>query len=527
MGSVTSTPSHDKHVYPKNNNSIEPLSRSYSNVELPSVTPISRSQSIQTLSAPLIVDSVSDLIDRISSRLNKNYRIVKHLALACPKDYYLNKQNTYEENTYVKKDEKFKWLNLFSHNLRYSGYDLQIEDRNFEILDARNETGALNPSSKQHCLGSTCQFKGHSLYEDSKLYVVYGHLNNHKPFLSPGIIDAFLPFILDETLLTCFTVCPHWFLTLVCHMNQVYSHLIDDQFKENYKGYLELEHATVTMQPVLTVCGSVRIDRVLYAKVLKSCAKKCVTIAYNFKYDKNSDSALNKYSKVSDRSLSNKKRQSLFGLIISPVKSSDINEAYLSIYKFETFYTGTRRKQWAHKDISRCHSEEVCVAQTTMIPSVNVGDRIEIAVNLSNSFGVVNIKSIEFQPISFETIKSENCEAEDLYPNTSDWNPIYNQSEVAENFHIPDLSPNLIITETEYAGTDLVTCRVHYKAVKCGELSNAEKIFGIDIVVLPRDYAIICPLKRIGLQHDRYSPLQIRIDDTIVLYITKGGAIPE
>ncbi|KAF7459328.1 hypothetical protein HWI79_204 [Cryptosporidium felis] len=362
----------------------------------------------------------------------------------------------------------------------------------------------------------------------SKTFSIFGNKNNHKPFLSPGIIDTFLPYVLDESLLTCFLVCPHWLLTIANYLNNKYCVSIDEKFRECYKSYLELEYATVTIQPVLTVGGSVRIDRVLYAKVLKSCVNRTTNLTYNFKY-KSTCRGNSEYKKNSPLNY-----KSPICSIVQPIINRISTETlpiedttFISCYEFETNKAGSKRSQWAHKDMSRCHCEEVAVVQTTTTSNLNVGDRIEVAINLSNSFGIINLDSIKFSPLKFEDLKFERCEIEDMYPINIDWRlNNFEDGEINERFNIPNFMPQLEIVSVEYAGTDIITCKVIYKAIGPGELINSKEHLGIDISVVPKEYAIISALKRKGLQHDRYSPLQLRVEDQLILYISKGGAIP-
>ncbi|KAH7647374.1 hypothetical protein FG379_003041 [Cryptosporidium bovis] len=526
---------------------VQPLIKSLSDSNLNS-NATSRVASFQGMPNQFIDGPVSDTLGRISSRIITTCGVIHYLSRAGSsknenidsefevldsindKNYIFesldNKEVKSTCDSYISKIKNNSLIpttkdNLFD-NLTYGmGFELESRESSENLEDIMGTRDIVsNESIDIESSSINAKFKTNEIEVKSKLFKIFGNKKNHMPFLSPGIIDVFVPFVLDETLLACFLVCPHWLLTIANFLNKKYSISIDEKFIECYAGNIELEHATVTIQPVLTVGGSVRIDRVLYAKVLKSCLNKSSTLSYNFKYK----SALMESNKNFRKNRSN-------STFLPPNRGSSCNSIpkiiYTSSYRFNTKATGTKRVQWAYKDISRSHCEEVAVAHTTTTSNLNVGDRIEIAVNMSNSFGVVDLDSIKFQRLVFEEISSERCEIEDMYSSDSDWRPIKNEGkELKDFFNIPIFSPQMEILYTECAGTDVITYKIIYNAIKPGELANSKEHFGIDISVVPKNFAIISALKRKGLQHDRYSPLQLRVGDQLVLYISKGGTIP-
>ncbi|KAK9172961.1 hypothetical protein CmeUKMEL1_02240 [Cryptosporidium meleagridis] len=530
-------------------NPLLPLKRSHSNLDLNSGL-LSRADSLQCISSSKVENSISNVLFSISERISKTNGIIYFFSKMEKNEIGLDHtdKGSFSESSYVFEtmDLKEKRAQREANVIESNGFSVGVQtiigtERNLsnesEFGFEKKESIESSEISKIEIdipeiqnsvsiFGSNMANILKSICVTSKKFVIFGNKNNHKPFLSPGIIDSFLPYILDETLLSCFLVCPHWLLTITEFINEYYCKSIDNQFRETYKKYLDLEHTTITIQPVLTVGGSVRIDRVLYAKVLKNCVNKTSCLTYNFKY-KNT-SIIKDCLKKENISQRNSICPIIKPLINKPYLYSQIsNTPFISCYKFVANKTGTKRIQWAHKDLSRCHCEEVSVAQTTTTSNVNVGDRIEIAINLSNSFGIVDVESIHFLPLQFEITSLEKCEIEDIYTSGTDWR-FYNSDDgdITECFNVPNLLPQFKVTSLEYAGTDIITCKITYKAISSGLLANSKEHFGVDISVVPREYAIISALKRKGLQHDRYSPLQMRVDDQLVLYISKGGAIP-
>ena len=70
---------------------------------------------------------------------------------------------------------------------------------------------------------------------------------------------------------------------------------------------------------------------------------------------------------------------------------------------------------------------------------------------------------------------------------------------------------------------DIAVSRSTLRAVVPGVAPQADRILGSRIEVLKKDVPIILPLKRIGLQHDRFTKIQLREGDTVLLYISQGG----
>lgn len=108
---------------------------------------------------------------------------------------------------------------------------------------------------------------------------VYGHVDNHKPFLEPDILNHFLPFILDQSLSRCFAVCPHWLHTIQSHLRKRVEPVVR-AFKRAYcqPNLLGFESFSINIQPLFTADRSaVRIDLLIYSKVSVSWQGTCCT----------------------------------------------------------------------------------------------------------------------------------------------------------------------------------------------------------------------------------------------------------
>lgn len=94
------------------------------------------------------------------------------------------------------------------------------------------------------------------------------------------------------------------------------------------------------------------------------------------------------------------------------------------------------------------------------------------------------------------------------------------------------------ITKYECAGIDSTICKIQLTAVKSGRLYNP--MIGIPIVVKNTtalggtsrreiihvdDNTLVNEVKKLGLLIDRYVDLELRIGDTLVIYISRGGSM--
>jgi len=257
---------------------------------------------------------------------------------------------------------------------------------------------------------------------------------------------------------------------------------------------LYLEYARTDWSPVHVAEAGIRIDRILIARVMGLHVNKCSKVSYGYAYKFNGNCI--------------------------PQKNSEEN--YECSFKFDTYNKGKSRSFWIHKDICRFHGDETRVAATQNITPVCVNDRIEIAVNLLNAMGLVDVEKVQWNALGVSPVQIRECPIEqELF----DWYDLDSfQSQSVERLQIPDFfSPQLYHCSTEYAGIDVAVSRTKLMAKEHGVVPQADRILGSRFEVLPRSSPIILPLKRVGLQHDRFTKIQLRQGDTIDLYISQGG----
>ncbi|CAE8628112.1 unnamed protein product [Polarella glacialis] len=321
---------------------------------------------------------------------------------------------------------------------------------------------------------------------------------NSQVFMEAGVLPLVTSFLFGGALIRCFEVCPLWFVVYYKTLDQIFSK-IDQGFKQYYGQSLHLEYARTDWSPVHVAEAGIRIDRILIARVTSNHVNHCTKVSYGYGY---------KSGQLATNDDSNNKDQK--------------EDPYECSFKFDTLAKGRSRSFWIHKDICRFHGDETRVAATQNITPVCVNDRIEIAVNLFNAMGLVDVDQVRWRPLEIFPIQVRECPIEqELF----DWYDLDSfQSQSVERLQIPDFfSPQLMHVSTEYAGIDVAVSRTRLRAEAQGVVPQADRILGSRFEVLPRSSPIILPLKRVGLLHDRFTKIQLRQGDAIHLYISQGG----
>jgi len=316
---------------------------------------------------------------------------------------------------------------------------------------------------------------------------------NSLVFMEASILPIVTAFLFGGSLIRCFEVCPLWFVVFYKTLDQIFAK-IDSGFKQYYGDSLHLEYARTDWSPVHVAEAGIRIDRILIARVTSRHVNFCQKISYGYGYKpvgQGNDAAARR-------------------------------DPYECSFKFDTFHRGSTRSFWIHKDICRFHGDETRVAATQNITPVCVGDRIEIAVNLFNAMGLIDVSQLRWKELKIFPLQKRECPIEqELF----DWYDLDSfQSQSVERLQLPDFFyPQLVHCATEYAGIDVAVSRTRLRADAQGVVPQADRILGSRFEVLPRSSPIILPLKRVGLQHDRFTKIQLRQGDSIHLYISQGG----
>ena len=78
--------------------------------------------------------------------------------------------------------------------------------------------------------------------------------------------------------------------------------------------------------------------------------------------------------------------------------------------------------------------------------------------------------------------------------------------------------PFLRLVKFEFAGSDVVISKNTFKAETVGIVPDSRKVFGISVEI--KDCDIRQEVKRMGLLYDRHRPIQLKVGDTFILYVS-------
>ena len=226
-------------------------------------------------------------------------------------------------------------------------------------------------------------------------------------------------------------------------------------------------------------------------------------------------------------------------------------------FKFDCIKTG-KRSVWVHRDECKYSGSDLR-AYSSQIPTMCVGDSLEFSVNWFNLQGLVDLTSIEWQPAQIQdtaqilntlqlapkypeissrpqadsaedeqTIKkrmylynvARHCEVE---LSTTEWYDPRYFLRPKETYIYDKFMPFLKLSNVEFAGVDNTVSRNTYIAHTVGAVIDAERLIGVKVEVKGEREEVVNEVKRVGLVFDRHSPVQLRLGDTFVLYISRGG----
>ncbi|EPT26137.1 hypothetical protein TGME49_310930 [Toxoplasma gondii ME49] len=405
-------------------------------------------------------------------------------------------------------------------------------------------------NSKAHLPGGT-RGSGNNTAVDRDA-CIYGNKKNHFPFLDEPALSLLVPFLFGRSLATCMTVCPHWFMKINRAMERMCGPATKG-FQQMYSKYLEVWGSAVKLQPLQTVGdGGVRVDWVIFAKVLPECEGHILDISYTYSYISESSSStarpVDEADKPAaggkrDRGRQGEKRRSLSanfdeGVILSPCgqpcPTNMPSRVFTVSYSLAAGAAKSSRTLWMHRDLCRFHGDETGVAAMGSVSSVCVGDFVEVAVTVYNGGGRVALDKVKWLPARVEwrreavstrgVFNREICPLERCSP---DWLPA-DQFRImtTERLKAPeDFSPCLKHVKTEFSGMDVAVRKSTYRAVRQGSLGSAAcRSWGFPCEILPQGVPVVCSLTRWGLQHDRFLSVQLREGDIIDYYMSQGGA---
>ncbi|CAG9330815.1 unnamed protein product [Blepharisma stoltei] len=227
------------------------------------------------------------------------------------------------------------------------------------------------------------------------------------------------------------------------------------------------------------------------------------------------------------------------------------HQNYKAEFKLDCIPKGNKAV-WLHRDESRGNEDTKIYAYSQQIPLVCVGDNIEFAINWYNLQGLLRFETIQWQPPLIQdtrAIKKSHNLAPEYPPSYFEENEgiskkmyLYNVNRVCdvelgqtewydskyyfktENIYFYDhFLPFLRLIKSQFTGVDVNVSKHTYRAEKEGIVPNSMDLIGIGIEIHNKNGEITNELKRMGLLYDRHCSLHLKIGDTLVLYISKGG----
>lgn len=290
-------------------------------------------------------------------------------------------------------------------------------------------------------------------------------------------------------------VIEHCFNPIESGFANIHSHLIT--FKKSYLHYDKIAASGKE---------GFRVDRVLVAEVLPILSNYTMKLRYNYKYFR-----------------------------------SELS--YSAEFKIDCVPKG-KRNIWVHRDESRGPGRDGSIirAYCQQIPTVCVGDNIELAINWFSLFGLLRLSSIVWQPpilhnskLLLKTIQSVSedeiikkkkhlyrvsrlCETE---INCSEWYdskyyPIHKQAVIVDDF-----LPFLKLIKFEFTGSEVVVSKSTFKALREGVVPESLLSIGVWVEIIQEKSELRQEVKRLGLLYDRHLPIRLRVGDELVVYVSR------
>lgn len=324
-------------------------------------------------------------------------------------------------------------------------------------------------------------------------------------------VSLIINFLLDE-IRNLMSVSPVWYVKILEAIDNIFNP-IESHFSVVHSKYLLFKKSYLSTGEIKVVgkCGK-RVDRVIIAETLPGL--QGLTMKFRFTYRTYHDNCI-----------------------------------YSSEYKFDVSEK-LNNSVWVHRDESKVHSEENLKAYTLQIPMICQGDNIEFAVNWLNLSSAVRLNSIQWQTPVFQetklqlmslqlrydldrTKKCEGIEHKTFMYNISrhcevqlsqtEWykSEYYTKQNLV--YHYDYFQPFLKCVKSKFAGVDLVNSKFKYIAEQAGIVPESLNRIGVLVEIKEKYQELTNEVKRLGLLYDRYKNLELRVGDTFIIYITRGG----
>jgi len=202
---------------------------------------------------------------------------------------------------------------------------------------------------------------------------------------------------------------------------------------------------------------------------------------------------------------------------------NDKKNMYRTQYKVDCV---NKRTVWIHR------SENILTGRqytyNMNIGQVSEGDIIEIAINYYTPRGLIDINSIKWGEITLRNLKSSDevvkleidlnrvCELETM---GSEWYDSKYYKMTKQFYDLDALLQCFVVKSIEFTELDIKAFKIRLEAYRVGSIEKS--VVGIPIIIKPCGMRCVMQVKRLGLMIDREGDLELRVGDTLVLYLSK------
>jgi hypothetical protein len=276
------------------------------------------------------------------------------------------------------------------------------------------------------------------------------------------------------------------YISAVWHSNIIFT--FDLLFNPTIVSLIEISKPYLTfknsfMQSTIYNKKELRVDRVIQLEINKALGKT-IEISYV-------------YSFINDR-----------------------KNMYRTQYKVDCV---SKRSIWLHR------SENILTGRqytyNMNIGQVSEGDIIEIAINYYTPRGLIDIDSIRWEVV-LRSMTGKNevvdidlnrvCELESM---GSEWYDSKYYKMTKQFYNLDTLLQCFVVKSIEFTELDIKAFKITLEAYKTGSIEKS--VVGIPIIVKPNGMRCVMQVKRLGLMIDREEELELRVGDTLILYLSK------
>jgi len=301
-------------------------------------------------------------------------------------------------------------------------------------------------------------------------------------------------------------VNPSWYNASNSAFNS-YFNRVENLFIEVYGNYLLFKDSNTCSSP-MRFCDitTMKIDRVFKCENLPTTTNKTLMISFKYKYFDNTG----------------------------------------NIYKCEYIFDSVNRQStitWLQLNATEVRTNTNLDVNIQPIPTICTGDNIEFAIPFYSLRGLIDAGSIQWLPPRLAQTPKENImnyKRDRKLVNVSDkttkliadlgrvsefedsqvlWRCVEDCYTELKKLKLVDIKQYFDIISLEYSHVDIYVAKITLKAHTQGKMK--EEVLGIPVIIRKESESCTREVKRVGLSIERQIDLQLRIRDTLIIYILK------